>query len=88
MKRCVHFTEQAGRFRDYIPADDRKTLLRVVDQIANDPRGPDTHLAYRDDDATRSTWAEGLMVHYLVTPSSVVIVEVDIYDAGRGFNIV
>jgi mRNA-degrading endonuclease RelE of RelBE toxin-antitoxin system len=49
MKRRVHFTEQARRFRDYIPADDRKTLLHVVDQIANDPLGPDTHLAYRDE---------------------------------------
>lgn len=88
MKRHVHFTEQAGRFRDCIPADDRKALLRVVDRIADDPQGPDTHLAYMDDDATRSTWAEGLMVHYLVTPSDVVIVEVDIHDAGRGFNIV
>ncbi|MER7483905.1 hypothetical protein ABTX60_40760 [Streptomyces sp. NPDC126510] len=88
MKRCVHFTEQAGRFRDYLPADDREKLLHVVDQIAGDPQGPRTHLAYRDDDATRSTWAEGLMVDYLVTPSAVVIVDVDIYDADRGFNIV
>jgi hypothetical protein len=88
MKRRVQFTEQAGRFRDYLPADDRKKLLHVVDQIANDPQGPDTHLAYRDDDATRSTWADGLMVHYLVTPSDVVIVEVDVYDTSRGFNIV
>lgn len=88
MKRRVHFTEQAGRFRDYIPADDRKTVLHVVDRIVNDPQGPDTHLAYMGDDATRSTWFEGLMVHYLVTPSAVVIVEVDIYDADRGFNIV
>ncbi|KOX02219.1 hypothetical protein ADK65_08530 [Streptomyces sp. NRRL B-1140] len=88
MKRCVHFTEQAGRFRDYLPADDRKKLLHVVDRIAGDPQGPHTHLACRDDDATRSTWADGLMVAYLVTPSAVVIVEVDIYDADRGFNIV
>ncbi|MFG2576128.1 hypothetical protein [Streptomyces sp. NPDC048481] len=88
MKRCVHFTEQAGRFRDYIPTDDRKTLLHIVDQIASDPHGPHTHLAYRDDDAIRSTWTESVMVHYLATPSAVVIIEVDIYDAGRGFNIV
>ncbi|MFF4034399.1 hypothetical protein ACFYZ2_32450 [Streptomyces sviceus] len=88
MKRCVHFTEQAGRFRDCIPAEDRKTLLHIADQIASDPHGPDTHLAYRDDDAIRSTWVEGLMVNYLATPSAVVIIEVDIYDASRGFNIV
>ncbi|MEU5237266.1 hypothetical protein ACH4UR_07645 [Streptomyces lydicus] len=88
MKRRVHFTEQAGRFRDYLPVDDRKALLHLVDKIADDPQGPDTHLAYRDDDATRSTWADGLMVHYLVSPYDLVVVDVDIYDASRGFNIV
>ncbi|MES9524440.1 hypothetical protein [Streptomyces capoamus] len=86
MRRRVHFTEQAGRFRDYIPVDDRRALLHVVDRIAEDPHGPDTHLAYRSDDATRSVWVDGLMVHYLVTPYAVVIVDVDIYDGDRGFN--
>lgn len=86
MKRHAHFTEKAGRFRDYIPVDDRKALLRLVDKIATDPHGPDTHVAYADDDATRSAWANGLMVHYLVTRFAVIIVEADIYDARRGFN--
>ncbi|GGW12782.1 hypothetical protein GCM10018980_05860 [Streptomyces capoamus] len=48
--------------------------------------GRRTHLAYSNDDVTRSVRVDGLMVHYLVTPSAVVIVDVDIYDGDRGFN--
>ncbi|MFF7445505.1 MULTISPECIES: hypothetical protein [unclassified Streptomyces] len=88
MKKRVQFTEQVARFRDYMPADDRQKFLRLVDRIAADPEGPDSHLAYLDDSVTRSAWEDGVMVMYVVTSFFVVFIETDIYDASRGFNVV
>ncbi|MFE2009042.1 hypothetical protein [Streptomyces sp. NPDC059491] len=84
----MQFTEQVARFHDYMPADDRATFLRLVDRITAEPEGPGTHLAYTTDDVTRSVWEDHVMVHYVVTTFYVVIIELDIYDASRGFNVV
>ncbi|CAL9651895.1 hypothetical protein SUDANB120_06651 (plasmid) [Streptomyces sp. enrichment culture] len=86
MKRRVQFTEQVVRFRDYMPAEDRKAFLRLVDRIAADPEGAGSHLAYTTDTVTRSVWEDHVMVHYVVTSFYVVFIELDIYDAARGFN--
>ncbi|MGW3099609.1 hypothetical protein ACWDCC_39890 [Streptomyces sp. NPDC001102] len=86
MKRRVQFTEQVVRFRDYMPAEDREKFLRLVDRIAADPEGADTHLAYTSDTVTRAAWEDQVMVHYVVTTFFIVFIEVDIYDASRGFN--
>ncbi|WP_370095037.1 hypothetical protein [Streptacidiphilus sp. MAP12-20] len=90
MKRRVEFTEQAGRLRDYLPHDDRRSLMSLVSEIAEDPFGPNTHLAFTNDDLTRSSWSDSAMVHYIVAPTRnvVYVVEADIYDADRGFNII
>lgn len=90
MRFRVEFTEKAGRLRDYLPPDDRRSLLSLVSKIAKDPHGPDTHLAYTNDDLTRSSWSDSAMVKYIVVPAwhVIYVVEADIYDAGRGFNIV
>ncbi|WP_280688876.1 hypothetical protein [Kitasatospora sp. GAS204B] len=90
MKFRVEFTEQAGRLRDYLPPADRRSLLRLVSKIAENPYGPDTHLAYTNDDLTRSSWSDSAMVKYIVVPAwkVVYVVEADIYDADRGFNII
>ncbi len=90
MKFRVEFTEQAGRLRDYLPPDDRRSLLSLVSKVAEDPYGPDTHLAYTNDSITRSSWRGSAMVHYIVLPTRniIYVVEVDIYDADRGFNII
>lgn len=86
MKRRVQFTEQVARFRDYLPTADREMFLRLVDRIAADPEGADSHLAYTNDAATREVWADRVMVQYVVTNFVVVVIETDIYDASRGFN--
>ncbi|MFJ9559891.1 hypothetical protein ACIRQQ_07615 [Streptomyces fuscichromogenes] len=86
MKRRVQFTEQVVRFRDYMPAADREKFLRLVERIAADPEGAGSHLAYTTDTVTRSAWDDHLMVHYVVTSFFVVFIELDIYDASRGFN--
>ncbi|MFE0515741.1 hypothetical protein [Streptomyces sp. NPDC058964] len=88
MKRRVEFTERAGRLRDYLPADDRRNLVQLVGEIAADPYGARTHLAYIDDEVTRSVWHESVMVHYVVTLHAVIVVDTDVYDAERGFNVV
>ncbi|MFJ2575361.1 hypothetical protein [Kitasatospora aureofaciens] len=88
MKRRVEFTERAGRLRDYLPPDDRRALMHLVDRVAEDPYGPGTHLAYTNDDLTRSSWLDSAMVHFIVIPNVVYIVDADIYDAARGFNII
>ncbi len=88
MKRRVEFTERAARLRDYLPPDDRRTLKRLVDRVANDPYGPSTHLAFTNDDLTRSSWLEGAMVRFLVTTNVIYVVDADIYDAARGFNVI
>ncbi|MGW2236908.1 hypothetical protein [Streptomyces sp. NPDC001759] len=82
----MQFTEQVVRFRDYMPAEDRQKFLRLVDRIAADPEGANTHLAYTSDTVTRAAWEDQVMVHYVVTTFFVVFIEVDIYDAPRGFN--
>ncbi|KOV17496.1 MULTISPECIES: hypothetical protein [Streptomyces] len=89
MKFRIEFTEQAGRLRDYLPPDDRRSLLSLVNKIATDPYGPDTHLAYTNDDLTRSSWSDSATVKYIVVPAwnVIYVVEADIYDAARGFNI-
>ncbi|MER8012189.1 hypothetical protein [Streptomyces sp. NPDC094149] len=86
MKRRVQFTEQVVRFRDYMPDEDREKFLRLVDRIAADPEGADTHLAYTSDTVTRVAWEDRVMVNYVVTTFFVVFIEADIYDASRGFN--
>lgn len=88
MKRRVQFTEQVARFRDYLPIADREKFLRLVDRIAADPEGADSHLAYTNDAVTRAVWEDRVMVHYVVTTFFVVVIETDIYDASRGFNVV
>jgi hypothetical protein len=88
MKRHVEFTERAGRLRDCLPPDDRQNLMRLVSEIAEDPYGPHTHLAYINDEVTRSVRFESVMVHYVVTWRTVVVVDADVYDAERGFNVV
>jgi hypothetical protein len=88
MKKRVQFTEQVVRFRDYMPVADREKFLRLVDRIAADPEGADTDLAFTNDAVTRAAWEDGVMVHYVVTSYFVVFIELDIYDASRGFNIV
>ncbi|MFC0597371.1 hypothetical protein [Streptomyces palmae] len=86
MKRRVEFTEPAARFRDYLPPDDRRTLKRLVDRVTDDPYGPSTHLAFRNDDLTRSSWLDGAMIHFIVTTHVIYVVDADIFDAARGFN--
>ncbi|MEU3743432.1 hypothetical protein AB0E78_41080 [Streptomyces sp. NPDC032198] len=82
----MQFTEQVVRFRDYMPADDRETFLRLVARIAAEPEGADSHLTYTTDTVTRSVWEDHVMVQYVVTSFYVVFIELDIYDASRGFN--
>ncbi|MFI6080360.1 hypothetical protein ACIBBB_05155 [Streptomyces sp. NPDC051217] len=82
----MQFTEQVARFRDYIPAEDREKFLRLVNRIAAEPEGADSHLAYTKDAVTRAAWEDHVMIHYVVTLFFVVVVEADIYDASRGFN--
>ncbi|MGA4803249.1 hypothetical protein [Streptomyces lavendulocolor] len=86
MKRRVQFTEQVARFRAYMPTDDRERFQRLVDRITADPEGADSHLAYTNDTVTRAAWEGRVMVHYVVTAFFVVVIELDIYDASRGFN--
>ncbi|MFF7979359.1 hypothetical protein ACFZDK_09510 [Streptomyces sp. NPDC007901] len=86
MKRRVQFTEQVVRFRDYMPIADREKFLRLVERIAAEPEGVDSHLAYTTDTVTRAAWEDRVMVHYVVTSFFVVFIEADIYDAARGFN--
>ncbi|WP_169400767.1 hypothetical protein [Streptomyces hokutonensis] len=86
MKRRVQFTEQVARFREYMPASDREKFERLVDRIVADPEGDDSHLVYTTDTVTRSAWEDRVMVHFVVTSFFVVVIELDIYDAARGFN--
>lgn len=86
MKRQVQFTERVARFRDYMPAEDRKTFLRLVGRIAAEPEGAGSYLAYTTDTVTRSVWEDHVMVEYVVTSFFVVFIDLDIYDASRGFN--
>lgn len=86
MKRRVQFTEQVVRFRDYMPAEDRETFLRLVGRIAAEPEGAGSHLTYTTDTVTRSVWEDHVMVQYVVTSFYVVFIELDVYDASRGFN--
>ncbi|MFE6285597.1 hypothetical protein [Streptomyces sp. NPDC057877] len=85
MKRRVQYTEQVVRFRDYMPASDRENFHRLIERITADPEGTG-HLAYTTDTVTRAAWEDGVMVHYVVTRFFVVVIELDIYDASRGFN--
>ncbi|GHI84967.1 hypothetical protein Sxan_23310 [Streptomyces xanthophaeus] len=89
MKFSAVYTEQVGRFRDYLPPEDRRSLLSLVSRVTRDPYGPDTHLAYTNDDLTRSSWCDSASVQYIVIPARnvVYIVAADIWDARRGFNI-
>ncbi|TLQ43527.1 hypothetical protein [Streptomyces marianii] len=84
----MQFTEQVVRFRDYMPTADREEFLRLVDRIAAEPEGADSHLAYTDDTVTRAAWEDRVMIHYVVTIEFVVVIEVDIHDPSRGFNVV
>ncbi|MEU9093534.1 hypothetical protein ACIOEW_30240 [Streptomyces sp. NPDC087901] len=86
MKRRVQFTEQVAMFRDYMPAYDRETFLRLVARIAADPEGAGSQLVYTNDSVTRGVWEDHVMIHYVVTSFFVVVIETDIYDASRGFN--
>jgi hypothetical protein len=58
----------------------------VSSTVTADPEGADSHLAYTNDTGTRAAWEDRVMVHYVVTAFFVVVIEVDIYDASRGFN--
>ncbi|MFD7425922.1 hypothetical protein ACFV6Z_02470 [Streptomyces sp. NPDC059818] len=82
----MQFTERVARFRDYMPAEDRKTFLRLVGRIAAEPEGAGSYLAYTTDTVTRSVWEDHVMVEYVVTRFFVVFIDLDIYDASRGFN--
>ncbi|MFJ3663312.1 hypothetical protein ACIPPM_22920 [Streptomyces sp. NPDC090119] len=82
----MQFTEQVARFRDYMPTADREKFLRLVDRIAAEPEGADSGLAYTSDTVTRVAREDRVMVHYVVTSFFVVVIELDIYDASRGFN--
>nr|WP_202419488.1 hypothetical protein [Streptomyces sp. YIM 132580] len=86
MKRRVQFTEQVARFRDYMPAEDRETFLRLVGRIAAESEGAGSHLTFTTDTVTRSVWEDHIMVQYVVTSFYVVFIELDIYDPSRGFN--
>ncbi|MFJ9900106.1 hypothetical protein ACIQPR_42925 [Streptomyces sp. NPDC091280] len=86
MRRRVQFTEQVARFRDYMPASDREKFERLLGRIVADPEGDGSHLAYTTDTVTRSAWEDGVNFHYVVTAFFVVVIELDIYDATRGFN--
>ncbi|ASY33106.1 MULTISPECIES: hypothetical protein [unclassified Streptomyces] len=88
MKRRVEFTERVARLRDYLPPDDRRSLKRLVDRVTDDPDGPSTHLVFTNDDLTRSSWLDGAVVHFIVTTQVIYVVDADIYDAARGFNVV
>ncbi|MGW2939735.1 hypothetical protein ACWDA7_50650 [Streptomyces sp. NPDC001156] len=89
MRFRVEFIEQAAKFRDYLPLDDRRSLLSLVSKIAKDPYGPDTHLAYTNDDLTRSSWFDPANVKYIVVPArkAIYVVDADIAGYDRGFNI-
>ncbi|MFD7717281.1 hypothetical protein [Streptomyces sp. NPDC059814] len=82
----MQFTERVARFRDYMPAEDRKTFLRLVGRIAAEPEGAGSYLAYTTDTVTRSVWEDHVMVEYVVTRFFVIFIDLDIYDASRGFN--
>ncbi len=84
----MQFTEQVARFRDYMPAADRQTFLRLVDRIAADPEGAGSQLVYTNDSVTRGVREDHVMINYVVTSFFVVAIETDIYDASRGFNVV
>jgi len=86
MKRRVQFTEQVARFRDYMPVSDREKFQRLLARIVAEPEGDGSHLAYTTDTVTRSAWEDGVNIHYVVTTFFVVVIELDIYDARRGFN--
>lgn len=86
MQRQVQFTEQVVRFRDYMPEEDRETFLRLVTRIAAEPEGADSHLTYTTDTVTRTVWEDHVMVQYVATSFYVIFIELDIYDASRGFN--
>ncbi|MDT0418493.1 hypothetical protein RM574_23705 [Streptomyces sp. DSM 41982] len=88
MKRRVEFTERVARLRDYLPPDDRRSLKRLVDRVTDDPDGPSTHLVFTNDDLTRSSWLDGAMVHFIVPTQVIYVVDADIHDAARGFNVV
>ncbi|MXG30230.1 hypothetical protein [Streptomyces sp. YIM 132580] len=82
----MQFTEQVARFRDYMPAEDRETFLRLVGRIAAESEGAGSHLTFTTDTVTRSVWEDHIMVQYVVTSFYVVFIELDIYDPSRGFN--
>ncbi|MFE6001836.1 hypothetical protein ACFQ6C_34080 [Streptomyces sp. NPDC056454] len=82
----MQFTEQVARFRDYMPAEDRETFLRLVGRIAAESEGAGSHLTFTTDTVTRSVWEDHVMVQYVVTSFYVVFIELDIYDPSRGFN--
>ncbi|MGW1666431.1 hypothetical protein [Streptomyces microflavus] len=82
----MQFTEQVARFRDYMPTEDRETFLRLVGRIAAEPEGAGSHLTYTTDTVTRSVWEDHVMVQYVVTSFYLVFIELDVYDASRGFN--
>ncbi|MFF7019282.1 MULTISPECIES: hypothetical protein [Streptomyces] len=82
----MQFTEHVARFRDYMPAEDRETFLRLVGRIAAEPEGAGSHLTFTTDTVTRSVWEDHVMVQYVVTSFYVVFIELDIYDPSRGFN--
>ncbi|MFI5984500.1 hypothetical protein ACIBEA_26945 [Streptomyces sp. NPDC051555] len=87
MKRRLQFTEQVARFVDhYMPATDRDVFTGMVDRILEDPECAGTHLVYTDDPVTRGMWEGHVNLEYVVTWHFVVVIEVDIYDAARGFN--
>ncbi|WP_427924081.1 hypothetical protein [Streptomyces sp. cg40] len=86
MKRRVQFTEQVARFLEYMPASDREKFERLLGRIVADPEGDGSHLAHTTDTVTRSAWADGVNIHYVVTSFFVVVIVLDIYDATRGFN--
>ncbi|MFF3084519.1 hypothetical protein ACFVRB_05610 [Streptomyces nojiriensis] len=88
MKRRVQFTEQVARFHGYMPVSDREKFQRLVDRVVADPEGTGSHPVYRDDPVTRAAWEDGVEVHYVVTRFFVVFIELDVYDAARGFNVV
>ncbi|WP_037576338.1 hypothetical protein [Phaeacidiphilus oryzae] len=90
MRYRVEYTERAARLRDFLPADDRRRLLRLVRKVAEDPYGPGTGLRYTNDELTRASREDSAMVEFIVIPSRrvVYVLEADIYDAPRGYNVI
>ncbi|MEU8512021.1 hypothetical protein AB0C76_10580 [Kitasatospora sp. NPDC048722] len=64
--------------------------MRLAGRVAKDPHGPDTHRSFANCGLTRSSWLDSAIVHHIVVPSrnAVLIIEADMYDHTRGFDLI